>query len=46
MPRDSSIEAIVIPIVFTVRAMMGGENVAMGSANGGSQIRVGKGELW
>jgi hypothetical protein len=45
-PRDSSICAIVIPIVFTVRDMIGGAWVAIGSAKGGSQIRVGNGELW
>jgi hypothetical protein len=37
---------MVMPMVFTVRDMRGGANVAMGSAKGGSQIRVGKGELW
>ncbi len=37
---------MAMPIVFTVRDISGGAKVAIGSAKGGSQMRVGKGELW
>ena len=37
---------MAMPIVFTSRDMMGGALLPMGSAKGGSQMRVGNGELW
>jgi hypothetical protein len=36
---------MVIPMVFTSRDISGGARLAMGSANGGSQMRVGKGAV-
>ena len=38
--------AIVIPIVFTSRDIRYGACVAIGSANGGNQMRVGNGDDW
>jgi hypothetical protein len=35
-----------MPIVFTVRDRSGGTCVAIGSANSGSQMRVGNGDDW
>ena len=35
-----------VPIAFTCRAMIGGTRRPTGSANGGSQMRVGKGDDW
>jgi hypothetical protein len=35
-----------VPIAFTSRAMIGGTRRPTGSANGGIQIRVGKGDDW
>ena len=37
---------MAMPIVLTVRDIRGGAWEAIGSAKGGSQIRVGKGEVW
>ena len=45
-PFDSSACAIVIPMVFTWRDMSPGTRGAIGSAKGGSQIRVGNGAVW
>ena len=45
-PRSSSACAIDIPIRLTVRHMSGCTWGEIGSAKGGIQMRVGKGELW
>src|SRR5690349_24010674 len=42
----SSSSAMRVPIAFTWRAMIGGTRRPTGSAKGGIQMRVGKGELW
>ena len=35
-----------MPIMFTVRDISAGTRGAIGSANGGSQMRVGNGDDW
>ena len=45
-PRSSRPLAIAMPIMLISREIRYGACVAIGSAKGGSQIRVGKGELW
>ena len=44
-PWVSSCCAMVIPMVFTSRDMSGATRGAIGSANGGSQMRVGNGAV-
>ena len=45
-PFVSSSCAIVMPIVFTSRDISAFTWFAIGSANGGSQMRVGNGAVW
>ena len=46
LPSWSSRCAIAMPIMFSWREMTYGACVAIGSANGGSQMRVGNGDDW
>jgi hypothetical protein len=46
LPFSSSPCAIAMPMVLTSRDIRNGACDAIGSANGGSQMRVGNGDDW